>query len=91
MIDGVGKSGPARIGLGLGKPGASAPAQAAGQAGSSAARPAAGGAVADIVAAGAPVDSDKVAAIRAAIQAGNYPVDPTRIAERMLELDLPLR
>ena len=90
MIDGVGKSGPARIGLGLGKPGASAPAQAAGQAGASA-RPAAGGAVADIVALGAPVDSDKVAAIRAAIQAGNYPVDPARIAERILELDLPPR
>lgn len=39
---------------------------------------------------GAPVDSDRIARIRAAIAAGNYPVDPARIADRMLALDLPL-
>lgn len=37
---------------------------------------------------GAPVDASKVAAIRAAIAAGNYPVDPEAIAQKMIELDL---
>ncbi|WP_176596697.1 MULTISPECIES: flagellar biosynthesis anti-sigma factor FlgM [Sphingobium] len=38
---------------------------------------------------GAPVDMDRVAAIKAAIASGNYPVDPAAIADRMLALDLP--
>lgn len=38
---------------------------------------------------GAPVDMDRIAAIKAAIASGNYPVDPERIADRMLALDLP--
>jgi negative regulator of flagellin synthesis FlgM len=38
---------------------------------------------------GPPVDSDKVAAIRSAIAEGRYPVNPARIAEAMLSLDLP--
>jgi negative regulator of flagellin synthesis FlgM len=45
--------------------------------------------VSEIVAGGPPVDSDKVAAIRAAIAEGRYPVDPEKIAERMIALDLP--
>ena len=44
--------------------------------------------VADLVAAGPPVDSEKVAMIRAAIAEGRYPVDAERIAERMIALDL---
>jgi negative regulator of flagellin synthesis FlgM len=40
---------------------------------------------------GAPIDSDRVAEIRVAIASGNYPIDPARIADRMLALDLPLR
>lgn len=44
--------------------------------------------VADLVAAGPPVDSEKVAMIRAAIAEGRYPVDADRIAERMIALDL---
>jgi negative regulator of flagellin synthesis FlgM len=40
---------------------------------------------------GAPVDLDRVAAIKAAIASGNYPVDPSAIADRMLALDLPVR
>ncbi|NIJ15508.1 flagellar biosynthesis anti-sigma factor FlgM [Sphingobium vermicomposti] len=39
---------------------------------------------------GAPVDMDRVAAIKAAIAAGNYPVDPAVIADKMLALDLPI-
>jgi len=38
---------------------------------------------------GAPVDMDRVAAIKAAIASGNYPVDPARIAEKMIALDMP--
>lgn len=38
---------------------------------------------------GAPVDMDRIAAIKAAISSGNYPVDANAIAERMVALDLP--
>lgn len=37
---------------------------------------------------GAPVDMDRVAAIKSAIASGNYPVDAERIADRMIALDL---
>jgi negative regulator of flagellin synthesis FlgM len=39
----------------------------------------------------APVDVSKVEALRAAIQSGLYPVEPDRIAQRMLDADLPRR
>ncbi|WP_066514892.1 flagellar biosynthesis anti-sigma factor FlgM [Sphingobium cloacae] len=39
---------------------------------------------------GAPVDMDRVAAIKAAIASGHYPVNASAIAERMLALDLPV-
>lgn len=39
---------------------------------------------------GAPVDMDRIAAIKAAIASGNYPVNPSAIADRMLALDLPV-
>lgn len=85
------------IGLGLGsaidtsklrESGKSAPkgsvpgssAQAAGLSPSPAAR---------MAAQGAPVDTDKIAAIKAAIASGNYPVDAEAIAQKMLDLDLP--
>ncbi len=42
----------------------------------------------EMAAAGAPVDAEKVAAIRAAIAEGRYPVDPEKIARSMIELDL---
>lgn len=38
---------------------------------------------------GAPVDMDRIAAVKAAIASGKYPVDPERIAEKMIALDLP--
>ena len=42
-----------------------------------------------LAAEGAPVDVDRVAAIKSAIAAGNYPVNPAVIAEKMIALDLP--
>lgn len=47
--------------------------------------------IADMAASGPPVDSAKVAAIRAAIAEGRYPVDPDKIASSMLALDLPAK
>ena len=89
MIDGVGKSGGAgRIDFNRSSS-ASAPATVGGRTSAPGKASSAGSAVADLVSAGPPVDSEKVAAIRAAIQSGNYPVDPQKIAERMLEFDLP--
>ncbi|HWJ69329.1 MAG TPA: flagellar biosynthesis anti-sigma factor FlgM [Sphingobium sp.] len=38
---------------------------------------------------GAPVDLERIAAVKQAIASGNYPVDPQMIAEKMLDLDLP--
>jgi negative regulator of flagellin synthesis FlgM len=42
-----------------------------------------------LAAQGAPVDLDKISRIKSAIASGNYPVDPEKIADRMVELDLP--
>jgi len=44
---------------------------------------------ADLASSGPPIDAEKVAAIRAAIAEGRYPIDPKAIAEKMIELDLP--
>lgn len=38
-----------------------------------------------------PVDTAKVAALRSQIEAGSYVVDPARIADAMIALDLPGR
>jgi negative regulator of flagellin synthesis FlgM len=91
MIDGVGKSGGAgRVDLGRSAAAGKA-AVAGGRASSSSPASPVASAVTEIVAAGAPIDSAKVAAIRAAIQEGRYPVDPAKIAEKMIEFDLPGR
>jgi negative regulator of flagellin synthesis FlgM len=89
MIDGIGKSGPTRIDLNRSTVGASSQAARVGE--TPARGEAVGAAVADLVSAGPPVDSAKVAAIRAAILEGRYPVDPVKIAERMIDIDLPSR
>ena len=39
---------------------------------------------------GAPIDIERVTRVKQAIAAGNYPVDPEKIAEKMLDLDLPV-
>jgi negative regulator of flagellin synthesis FlgM len=42
-----------------------------------------------LAAEGAPIDSDKVASIKAALTAGTYAINPRAIADRMMSLDLP--
>ncbi|WP_395611773.1 flagellar biosynthesis anti-sigma factor FlgM [Allosphingosinicella sp.] len=89
MIDGVGKGGTGRIDLSRQEKGASvSPLKSDG---SRAPDGAVKSAVLELVSGGAPVDSAKVEAVRAAIQSGRYPIDPDRIARRMLDLDLPRR
>lgn len=89
MIDGVGKGGTGRIDLARQEKGAAVSPlkNDASRAPEGAVR----SAVLDLVSGGAPVDSAKVEAIRTAIQSGRYPIDPDRIAQRMLDLDLPRR
>ena len=38
---------------------------------------------------GAPVDLERISRVKQAISSGQYPVDPDKIAERMIDLDLP--
>ncbi|RJF94184.1 flagellar biosynthesis anti-sigma factor FlgM [Sphingomonas cavernae] len=52
------------------------------------AREAAGTAVSQMLADGPPVDSDRVAELRAKIADGSYTLDPRAIAEKMIALDL---
>ncbi len=89
MIDGIGKAGAGRLALVRG--GAAERSAEIGKAGEGAPRPnAPASPVAAMAAEGAPVDAARVAAIRAAIAEGRYPVDPGRIAAAMIEVDLPL-
>ncbi|MBU0554638.1 MAG: flagellar biosynthesis anti-sigma factor FlgM [Alphaproteobacteria bacterium] len=57
-----------------------APAKAAEKAATPAAR---------MAAQGAPVDLERISRVKQAISSGQYPVDPDKIAERMIDLDLP--
>ena len=89
MIDGIGK-GPSRLELvrgstarGVSPGGISAASGEAGVLGPQSPS-------AEMASSGAPVDTDKIAAIRSAIAEGRYPVDPDKIAASMLEVDLPL-
>ena len=89
MINGIGKAGAGRLELVRGSAERGASVEKAG--GSAAPREVSGSwSMAAEMAAGAPVDSEKVAAIRTAIAEGRYPVDPQKIAARMMEFDLPL-
>ena len=92
MIDGIGKRGAAgRIDLARSALERSAAAGKVGDALSQDAVNAPSTPAAEMAASGAPIDSAKVAAIRAAITEGRYPVDPDKIAEKMIALDLPVR
>lgn len=89
MIDGIGKTGAGRLELVRGSVGR---AQSVGRTSDSLSQrdvAGPGSAIAELASAGAPVDADKVAEIRAAIANGRYPVDPEKIAASMLALDLP--
>lgn len=89
MITGIGPAGSGRVdiargdGVKRGEP--AAPVEAT----KSDAPAAPASPVAQLVAQGAPVDLDKVAAIRAAIAEGRYQIDPGAIADKMIALDLP--
>jgi negative regulator of flagellin synthesis FlgM len=89
MIDGVSRSGIGRVGNGRNAVEGGAPAAKSG--GPTAQRSGGPASMAFelAAAAGPPVDSAKVSAIREAIARGAYPVDADKIAERMLALDLP--
>jgi negative regulator of flagellin synthesis FlgM len=90
MINGVGKNGLGRVDLQRAQVArGEAPAKAE-ETASQAAGASPSGLISDL-ASGPPVDAEKIAALRAAIAEGRYPVDPDKIAERMLALDLPLR
>ncbi len=89
MIDGIGK-GPSRLELVRGSTARGVSAGRVGDASAGASGAAAASPVAEMASAGAPVDLDKVAAIRAAIAEGRYPVDPDKIAASMLMIDMPL-
>jgi negative regulator of flagellin synthesis FlgM len=90
MIEGVGKSGPGRIDLARGATEGGAVPAIAGTPVKSREGPVES-AVFELVSAGAPVDHARVAALRAAIAEGRYPVDPDQIAAKMIALDLPPR
>jgi len=87
MIDGVGKGGSNRIDVARGAEQGSRVA-AVGDKSPRAGSAAVESAVFELVSAGAPVDTAKVAAVRAAIAEGRYAVDPRAIAEKMIALDL---
>lgn len=84
MIDGIGKSSTGRIdlrGAGARQDAAVAPV---GETAASTRSGGVGGAMSELLSMGAPVDTDKVSAIREAIAQGRYSVDPDAIAERMI-------
>ena len=89
MIHGIGKAGAGRLELVRGSAERSASIEK--QEGASPSQRLAGTASSAVaeMAARPPVDSDKIAAIAAAIAQGRYPVDPQKIAASMLALDLP--
>jgi len=90
MIDGIGKGGNGRIDANRGAAGQNAPIDLRARfTGRNDNQVSVGSYASDIAAAGAPIDSGKVAAIKQAIAEGRYPVNAERIAEAMLALDLP--
>lgn len=89
MIDGVGKSGAGRIDIARQDKGSAV--GAARGAGPRVADGAVKSEVLALVSGGAPVDSARVEAVRAAIREGRYPLDANRVALRMLDVDLPRR
>ncbi|HEY1125001.1 MAG TPA: flagellar biosynthesis anti-sigma factor FlgM [Sphingobium sp.] len=69
---------------------ASAPAPQATQAAASVVAETVATPASRMAAQGAPVDSARIERVKQAIASGKYPVDPDKIAEKMLDLDLPV-
>ncbi|MGC4250750.1 MAG: flagellar biosynthesis anti-sigma factor FlgM [Sphingobium sp.] len=90
MIKSVGQSLNAAIEASRIREGGKTRVASTGTGGAPAASAASASPAARMAADGAPVDLDRVAAIKAAIASGNYPVDPAAIADKMLALDLPV-
>ena len=88
MIDGIGKAGAGRLELVRTAVERTGQAAQAGDALSNRQVSGPASASSAMAAEGAPVDAGKVAAIRAAIAEGRYPVDPDKIAASMIALDL---
>lgn len=90
MINGIGPTGSGRIDapradvVQRGAPAARIAPVKGDEARSAALNPAA-----ELASSGPPIDAEKIAAIRAAIAEGRYPIDPQAIADKMIELDLP--
>lgn len=94
MINGIGSGGSGRIGHArTGAAGRSSLASAISGASSdgTAGSEAVSSPAAKLAQLGAPIDAEKIAAIRTAIAEGRYPVDPKAIAAKMIDLDLPLK
>ncbi|AYO78274.1 flagellar biosynthesis anti-sigma factor FlgM [Sphingobium yanoikuyae] len=90
MINSVGQSISSAIEVNrLREGGKTRAASATGSTGTTASASTSASPAARMAAEGAPVDMDRIAAIKAAIASGNYPVNPSVIADRMMALDLP--
>ncbi|MCI4591563.1 flagellar biosynthesis anti-sigma factor FlgM [Sphingobium sp. BYY-5] len=89
MINAVGQSISSAIGATSLREGGKARAASTADATTISASSASASPAARMAAEGAPVDLDRIAAIKSAIASGNYPVDADAIAERMIALDLP--
>ena len=89
MINGIGKSGAGRIDAQRSQADKAGAAPASASVLPISERSAtAGGVVGALVAQGAPVDTDKVSALRQAIAEGRYRVDSELIADKMIAADL---
>jgi negative regulator of flagellin synthesis FlgM len=91
MIDGVGRTEQGRVALERASVERTASAPKVGEAARERPAPITSLAYEMLSAVAAPVDVQKVAALRVAIAEGRYPVDPQRIAQSMVALDLPTK
>lgn len=91
MVEQIGKSGTGGVNLSRVQVNGGAPLAKAGPAPTAPAPATVSSMVFDIIRSGPPVDLGKVNKIKEAIAQGNYPINAEKIAEKMIELDLPLK